>query len=259
MLCAANGRGGYRPAKAAEPALFIAKYSSGGLADMVANEATTLELCRVLLGDGEVATARLAPVDGLPGVALVVDRFDRAADAGKLRCEDFAQVVAQPPGLDHAGKYNVGWEAIGRALGHSSAPLLDARRVFKRLAAYVLAGNVDCHLKNWSLLETSDGPRLSPAYDVLNGYIYADVGYTTRFGLLVGDQRRHWQDYDRALLMDIAERIGLARRAAAGVLAELARRKAAFFARLGQGLRLGDERTWRYRASAQTAWERIHG
>lgn len=258
ILCTDNGAGGFRPAGAAEPAPFIAKFPEGRLPDMVANEATTLELARILLGEAEVAPARLAMVNGIEGVALVVSRFDRAG-AVKLRCEDFAQVIAQPPGLDHQGKYNAGYDAIGQALGHSAARLLDARRLFKRLAAYVLLGNVDCHLKNWSLVETGEGLRLSPAYDVLNGYIYGDSGYTTRFGLAIGEDRLHWERYDRALLLGIAEEIGLTRRAAEGVLTELGKRKPTLERRLEQGLRLDEGRSWAYRASVAAAWERIDG
>ena len=258
ILCTNATGGSYRPAGAAELAPCIAKYPGERLADMVANEATTLELCRLLFGYDEVTAARLAAVDGIEGLALVVDRFDRAGTE-KLRCEDFAQVVAQPAGRDHQGKYNVGYDAIGQALKHSAARLIDTRRLFKRLAAYVLIGNVDCHLKNWSLVETGEGLRLSPAYDVLNGYIYGAAGYTTRFGLLVGEERVQWEGYDRALLLAIAEQIGLPRRAAEGVLAELARKKDSLFKRLGQGLRLSEQRAWDYRNSVTAAWERIYG
>ena len=94
---------------------------------------------------------------------------------------------------------------------------------------------------------------------MLNGYLYADAGYTTRFGLAIGDERLHWERYDRALLLGIAEEIGLARRAAESVLAELARRKPALDKRLQQGLRLDEGRSWAYRASVASAWERLHG
>ncbi len=257
ILCTDNLAGGYRPTGADEPAPRIAKYPGERLPDMVANEATTLELCRLLLDDGEVADARLASVDGVDGLALVVDRFDRAG-AEKLRCEDFAQVIAQPAGRDHRGKYDVGYDAIGRALQHSAARLLDTRRLFKRLAAYVVLGNVDCHLKNWSLLETAEGLRLSPAYDVLNGYIYGADGYTTRFGLLVGEERLQWERYDRALLLGIAEEIGLPKRAAEGVLTELKRKWPALSKRLERGLRLTEARAWDYRNSVMAAWGRFY-
>lgn len=258
ILCTGNGAGGYRPAGADEIAPAIAKYSGERLPDMVANEATTLELCRLLLGEEEVTHARLAPVDGVEGLPLVVDRFDRV-HAEKLRCEDFAQIIAQPPGRDHKGKYNVGYEAIARALQHSASRLLDARRLFKRLASYVVLGNVDCHLKNWSLLETEEGLRLSPAYDVLNGYIYGAVGYTTRFGLQIGEERLQWERYDRALLLEIAGEIGLPARAAQGVLTELKGKWAPLSKRLERGLRLEEQRAWDYRNSVAAAWERIYG
>lgn len=257
VLCSEAG-GGVVPAAADGPAPLIAKFAGAGLPDMVANEMTTLELCRILLGADEVADATLRPVQGLDGLPLVVRRFDRAGPA-KLRCEDFAQVIAQPPGRDHRGKYAVGYDALGRALAHSAARLLDTRRAFKRLAAYVLLGNVDCHLKNWSLLEEPEGLRLAPAYDVINGYIYADAGYTTRFGLLVGDVAVQWERYDRALLLEIAHELGLKRKAAEGVLGELRRAEKPLFGRLQQGLRLDEQRSWAYRATVRTAWERVYG
>ncbi len=261
VLCTGNGRGGFRPAAQGEPAPFIAKYPSPALADMAANEVTSLELSRLLLGPAEVVSAQLAAVDGIDGLACVVTRFDRSGPTSneKLRCEDFAQVLAQPAGRDHRGKYQADYAALGRALAFSEARLLDARRIFKRLAAYVLTGNVDCHLKNWSLVETPEGLRLSPAYDILNGYIYGEVGYTTRFGLLVGETALQWEAYDRAQLLTIAGEIGLTRKAAEGALTEMARRHTAFFQRLERGLRLTEERSWSYRTTARAAWERLYG
>ena len=131
------------------------------------------------------------------------------------------QVLNRRPGRDHQGKYDAGYEDLAAALRRSAAPLLDARRAFRRLAAYVLLGNVDCHMKNWSLLETPSGMRLAPVYDALNGYIYAAQGYTTRFGLEIDGERRQWDTYDRALLLDLAERLGLGRRAAETALAAM--------------------------------------
>lgn len=225
---------------------------------MVSNEATTLDLCRLLLGDKEVAQARLSAVDGVEGVALMVDRFDRRGSE-KLRCEDFAQAIAQPPGHDHKGKYQAGYEALGRALRHSASRLLDARRLFKRLSVYVALGNVDCHLKNWSLLETSEGLRLAPVYDALNGYVYANAGYTTRFGLQIGPERIQLDKYDRTLLLEIAGEIDLPRRAAEGVLTELKKKWGHLSGKLKSPLGLDEERTWAYRVSVSEAWERIYG
>jgi len=259
-LCDAEGNG-FLPASANSPALHIAKYPSETLQDMVMNEVVTLELCRILLGKDEVVAAKTALVDGINGVALVVRRFDRSGNDGrtKLRCEDFMQVLSLPPGRDHKGKYRAGYDAIGQALQWSDAPILDARRAYLRLAAFVIVGNVDCHLKNWSLLETPEGFRLSPAYDVLNGYIYGAEQFTTRFGLQIGDDRVQWEEYDRELLLSLAEPVGLERRVAAKLLDTLQKKEKAFFKRLAQPLGLNENRTWDYRNSVRTAWERIYG
>lgn len=257
ILC--TGRDGLIvPAGADGPAPFIAKYPDRMLPGMIRNEATTLELCRVLLGSEEVCDARVGTVEGVDGVGLIVRRFDRHGEA-KLRCEDFMQVLNRRPGRDHQGKYDAGYEDLAAALRRSAAPLLDARRAFRRLAAYVLLGNVDCHMKNWSLLETPSGMRLAPVYDALNGYIYAAQGYTTRFGLEIDGERRQWDTYDRALLLDLAERLGLGRRAAETALASLARNGDRLFGHLDQPLGLPEEQAAAYRGTVREAWGRLYG
>ncbi|GAB4353572.1 MAG: type II toxin-antitoxin system HipA family toxin [Kiloniellaceae bacterium] len=260
ILCVQKGAK-YRPAAETGPAPLIAKYASEDLPDMVANEEITLELCRILFGRDEVVTATRGFVEGVQRPALIVERFDRTGKTKeeKLRCEDFAQVIAQPPGRDLRGKYEAGYDAVARALSHSAAPLIDAQKVFERLVGFVLVGNVDCHLKNWSLLETPEGLRLSPVYDALNAYIYGAEGYSTRFGLLIDGERQQWEQYDRALLLRIAAELGLAERAATATLTRLKRREAAFRARLNQPLGLSEERTWAYRQSVEQAWNRIYG
>jgi serine/threonine-protein kinase HipA len=246
------------PAGRDGPAPFIAKYPDRMLPGMIRNEAVTLDLCRILLGDGEVAEADVATVEGIDGVGLIVRRFDRNG-AAKLRCEDFMQVLDRRPGRDHQGKYDAGYEDLADALRFSAAPLIDARRAFQRLAAYVLLGNVDCHMKNWSLVETAAGMRLSPVYDALNGYIYAAQGYTTRFGLEIGGERRQWDTYDRDALLAIGQILGLPRRAAETALAALTRAGDGLFKRLDQPLGLPEEQTLAYRSTVREAWERLHG
>ena len=247
-----------RPARADEAAPLIAKYPQHDLPDMIFNEAVTLELCRLLLGVDEVCQSKIGIVDQVEGVALIVDRFDRHG-AEKLRCEDFMQVLNRPPGLGHQGKYDADYADIERALRHSAAPQIDARRVFLRLAVYVLLGNVDCHMKNWSLLEAPGGLRLSPVYDVVNGYIYGAKGYTTRFGLNINGVRRQWEDYDRALLLSLAEPLGLPPPAAEAALTALKRRKKRLAQRLSQSLRLSEDASYLYRMTVNQAWERLYG
>ncbi len=260
ILCIQDGEH-YRPAAEKGPAPLIAKYPSEDLSDMVANEKVTLELCRILFGKGEVTVAKPGFVEGIDRPALIVERFDRTGKTReeKLRCEDFAQVIGRSPGQDFRGKYDAGYDALAQALSYSAAPLIDAQKVFERLIGFVLIGNVDCHLKNWSLLETPEGLRLSPVYDTLNAYIYGAEGYSTRFGLEIDGERRQWDQYDRVLLLHIAAELGLNERAATATLTRLKRREAAFRARLNEPLGLSDERTWNFRQSVEQAWNRIYG
>jgi serine/threonine-protein kinase HipA len=260
ILCLAEGKQ-FKPAAEHGPAPYIAKYSSEDLPDLVSNEEVTLELCRILFGAREVTKFRRGFVAGIDRSALVVERFDRTGPTReeKLRCEDFAQVTGRSPGANLRGKYDAGYDALAQALAFSAAPLIDAQKVFERLVGFVLLGNVDCHLKNWSLLETAQGLRLSPVYDALNGYVYGANGYSTRFGLEVEGEHVQWENYDRVLLLRIANILGLESRAAEASLARLKRREAAFRARLKEPLGLSEDRTWNYRQTVARAWESIYG
>lgn len=92
---------------------------------------------------------------------LVIQRYDRAS-AGRIHQEDFAQVVNLPPRLkyDHISYEQCAVlvrEIVGR----------DAYFEFvRRLALMVATGNVDAHLKNWSLLYPDRiNATLTPLYD----------------------------------------------------------------------------------------------
>ena len=95
---------------------------------------------------------------------------------------------------------------IGR---YSARAEIDLLRFFQRIVAYALIGNCDCHLKNFSLLETLGGLRLSPAYDIVNTYIYGAQGYSTRFGLRIDDTLHQFDQIDRNLLAGLGQKLGL--------------------------------------------------
>lgn len=215
-LLVAKGAAGFVPAAAAGPAPYIAKFPSDDLPGIVANEALALKAARLLLGRDQVVEAEPAVVEGIPRPALVVRRFDRTPEGEKLRLEDFAQILSKPRRRDFSGKYDAGFEDIGAAIGrHSVRAEIDLLRFFQRIVAYALIGNCDCHLKNFSLLETTEGLRLSPAYDIVNTYIYGAQGYSTRFGLRIDDQLRQFDQVDRDLLAGLGLRLGLSEKAVA--------------------------------------------
>jgi serine/threonine-protein kinase HipA len=99
--------------------------------------------------------------DAVP--TYLVRRFDRTEDGGKLRCEDFVQILGEDD------KYAGSLEQVGKKLREvSSVPGLDAQLFFERVLLNFLLGNGDAHMKNFSMLETDEGKmRLSPAYDIV--------------------------------------------------------------------------------------------
>lgn len=121
-------------------------------------------LCMVIAGRMEIEVpphGLFDLQDGSP--AYIVRRFDRTHDGGKLRCEDFVQILGEDD------KYAGSLERIGKKIQElSSVPGLDLQLFFERVLLNFLLGNGDAHLKNFSLLETDDGGlRLSPAYDIV--------------------------------------------------------------------------------------------
>jgi len=176
-----------------------------------------------VLGEREITDFTVGTVEGQDGSALIVTRFDRGADGGKLRLEDFAQILGKPRGRDYRGKYDATHEDIATALKeHSARPLIDLDRFFRRVILFALVGNCDGHLKNFSLLETPQGLRLSPAYDVVNTALYD--GYDRELALSIGGAKVQLDAVTPLLMRAFGSEIGLPERAVAHALEELQRR-----------------------------------
>ncbi len=200
----------YVPAGPDGLAPYIAKFPSEDLPDLVVNEDLTLKLCRDLLGRGAVTEAHRGFVQGLSRPALLVRRFDRGDAGEKCRLEDFAQLLNKPRGRDFNGKYDASFEDCACVIRtHSARAEVDLLRFFERIIVFFLLGNGDAHLKNFSLLEGPDGLRLSPAYDVVNTYVYGARGYTTRFGIRIGGDVLQHDQVTRAVLLQLGDDIGL--------------------------------------------------
>jgi serine/threonine-protein kinase HipA len=233
---------GYRPAAATGPAPYIAKFNSENLPTLVRNENLSLRWLVALLGAGEVTGFTVGRVaDEINETALIVTRFDRTTGGGKLRAEDFAQILRKPRGQDYAGKYDSSYEEVANVIRtHSVRPEIDLARLFRRLVAFVLLSNADAHLKNFTLLETPQGLRLSPAYDVVNVGVYASEGYDQQLALAIGGDKIAIEAVTHPLLHAFGERIDLGRSVIAGAFSELKTRVRAAETKLGiQG---GDER-----------------
>jgi serine/threonine-protein kinase HipA len=122
----------------------------------------------------EVADFEMADAQRLDGVperlvpgpsVLVLKRFDRTG-RGRVHAEDFAQIM----GAVGDQKYTRGNDesCVKIVQRFSRRGRADVEQAVRRLVVNLLLGNTDAHLKNWSLLyDAPEGPRLSPAYDIV--------------------------------------------------------------------------------------------
>jgi serine/threonine-protein kinase HipA len=210
----------FRPAGPTGPAPYIAKFNSPTLPTLVRNEHLSLRWTAALLGEGEVEEFTLGRVAEIDELALIVTRFDRTADGGKPRAEDFAQILVKPRGQDFTGKYDAGYEDVAAIVrAHSARPEIDLARLFRRLVVFVLIANGDAHLKNFTLLERAEGLRLSPVYDVVNVGLYPELGQ--RLALTLDGSIVQLDAVTRSSLAAFGERIGLPKPAILGIFRDL--------------------------------------
>jgi serine/threonine-protein kinase HipA len=102
-------------------------------------------------------------------LAYIIKRFDRTDTGTKLRQEDFCQLAKKPP----KDKYDASAELCVRLLRkYATEPLIEIRKLYKLMLFNWWSYNMDMHLKNFSLLEDTNGNfTLSPAYDQLCTYL----------------------------------------------------------------------------------------
>ncbi|MBB5712596.1 type II toxin-antitoxin system HipA family toxin [Sphingomonas xinjiangensis] len=138
-----------------------------------------MQLARMIGVD--IAACRLVPRDAVEDIpeemlahgehVLVVDRFDRTPDGGRIHIEDTGQII----GAIGDRKYTMATtetiiNMVSRFSTDRRADILEAVR---RVVADVLLGNGDNHLKNWSFRFARPGSvRLSPAYDIVPTVLY---------------------------------------------------------------------------------------
>jgi serine/threonine-protein kinase HipA len=198
----------FAPAAETGPAPYIAKFNSESIGSLVRNEALSLRWVAAVLEGDEINSYKLAQVSKINETALVVTRFDRTKNGEKLCLEDFAQILSKPRGADFAGKYDASYEDVAEAIAkHSTRAAIDLRKFFRRLIVFILVGNCDAHLKNFSLLETPEGFRLSPAYDILNTALYD--GFDQNIALSINGSKQALDEITWPLLANFGRSIGL--------------------------------------------------
>jgi serine/threonine-protein kinase HipA len=171
LLVVREGRR-FRPARRNEPSTFIAKLPSGTLRDIVENEYLTTTACRALLPDDEIVEPAIASIEGIKEPALLVQRFDRLPSGTKRHFEEFNQLLGKRSGED---KYEAAYDDMAAfILKTPGCTPVDAWRLYQRILVCFLTGNTDAHLKNFAMFHTSDGLRLTPAYDLIAAALYPE-------------------------------------------------------------------------------------
>jgi serine/threonine-protein kinase HipA len=171
------------------------------------------------LPENEHTIMRLASKSGIPVVphamirltsselAYISRRIDRGSKNDKLAMEDFCQIS----GRLTEDKYHGSLERVGKLLRrHSVYPGLDAVDLFERTVLNYVCGNADMHLKNYSLIETAEGMRFSPAYDLVSTAL-AIPGDPEESALTINGKKRGLTRNDFEALADNLEIAGRAR------------------------------------------------
>ncbi len=96
-------------------------------------------------------------------LAYISRRVDRRADGTKIHMIDMFQIT------EAFDKYRSSMERVGKALGsYATNTLLEQLAYFELSVFCFLTGNNDMHLKNFSMIQSGEDWKLSPAYDLLN-------------------------------------------------------------------------------------------
>ena len=139
---------------------YIFKPPSERFREMPENEHLTMRIAQAY-GIRVVPSSLIRLASG--ELSYITKRVDRTDKGSKIHMIDMFQLT------EAFDKYKSSMEKIGKALGeYSQNPLLDKIFLFELTLFAFLTGNNDMHLKNFSMIESSSGWVLSPAYDLLN-------------------------------------------------------------------------------------------
>jgi serine/threonine-protein kinase HipA len=120
--------------------------------------------------------------------SCLVERYDRVVVNGqvnRLNQFDLCQRLKIPSCVKYESDGGSGFAQCYRHVKSASVqPVKDCENLLNWLLFNLYIGNNDGHAKNLSLLETSDGIRLAPFYDLMCTSVYA--GFSSNFAFNIG-------------------------------------------------------------------------
>ncbi|MDA0193844.1 MAG: HipA domain-containing protein [Bacteroidetes bacterium] len=144
---------------------YIIKPQSDVYQQLPENEDLTMKMAAIF-GIEVPLTGLVYSKDG--SLSYFIKRFDRYGKNKKLAVEDFAQLTENTRDT----KYKWSMEKLLPIIDqYCTFPLLEKRKLFRRVLFCFLTGNEDMHLKNFSLITRNYKVELSPAYDLLNSTV----------------------------------------------------------------------------------------
>ena len=154
-----------------------------------ANEHLTMQIARQVYGIQVAENALIFFKNGDP--AYITKRFDVKEDGTKWGKEDFATLAGKTAEINGSDfKYKYSYEEVAELVKRFiPAYLVELEKLFALIVFNYLFSNGDAHLKNFSILESSNGDYLlSPAYDLINTRIHInDTDFALEGGLFKDD------------------------------------------------------------------------
>lgn len=156
------------------PRLTLVNYPTGYILKPQVSEFTSLpeseQLVMSMADICGIATVPHALIEKNGTFAYITKRVDRIINdehVGLIAMEDFCQLDERLTQDKYKGSYERCAKIVQK---YSSKVGYDLSELFMRIVFCFITGNSDMHLKNFSLIETSEGSAeymLSPAYDLL--------------------------------------------------------------------------------------------
>jgi len=188
---------------------FIFKPPTTAFPELPANEHLTMKMAEDF-GIPVVPSSLIRLKSG--ELSYITKRIDRTTDEQKIHMLDMFQIT------EAFDKYKSSMEKVGKAVEeYASNTLLDKLILFEITIFSFLSGNNDMHLKNFSLVESSTGWKLSPAYDLLNVSI-ANHEDREELALSMGGKKSRFK---RADFVIYGQNLGLRERQIEGVFDRL--------------------------------------
>lgn len=137
-------------------------------------------------------------------LSYITKRIDRTEDGQKIHMLDMFQIT------EAFDKYKSSMEKVGKAIhDHSKNTLLDKLFLFELTLFSFLTGNNDMHLKNFSMVQSTSGWILAPAYDLLSVALVNPHDHEELALTLVGKKSKlkgtHFETFGKGLGLTIKQ------------------------------------------------------